>query len=138
MTHLVFNEVSDDTSPTLGGDLACGGNKVSNLEMARFRETLVDKESPTTGSTVTIDLSTDGANAFKVSLPSSGAITFAFSNFSSGLHSFALAITTDGTCSVTWPAALEGDAPDLSADAVHILTFVSIDSGTKVYWARYV
>ena len=100
-----------------------------------IRET-VSTFSPTTGTTVTLDLST--ANVFVVTLPSSGTVTIGAPTNppASGTYfEFAVKFVTTGSAAVTFNSAFKfpgGIAPTLTAVTGKVDTFVAYttDGGT--------
>ena len=114
------------------------GNDEWDLAVAPTHEAYTDHGN--TGTTETVNLA-DG-NVHRVVLDAN--CTFTFSGATSGrAASFTLIVVQDGTGSrtVTWPASAVwagGDEPTLSsaANAVDILSFMSVDGGTT--WFGFV
>jgi len=137
-----ISEVKDDTGPELGGALASGGNPINMADAVISRPELKDysetKTAPSSSSNVlTLDL--EAGNVFEVTL-TENVTTLTLSNPSPTTKccSFTLILTQDSTPrTVAWGAAVhfgEGEEPDIStADAVYILTFFTLDAGTKWY-----
>ncbi|CAA0103631.1 hypothetical protein [Zhongshania aliphaticivorans] len=61
--------------------------------------------------------------------------TISFTNVPSGYYVAVLEFTNGGNYTITWPASLDGDAPQLSTSAVDVLVLTTDDGGTS--W-RYV
>lgn len=78
----------------------------------------------------TIDLSLGNY----VSATSTGSTAWTFSNPpSSNAGGFVLKLTDGGAAAQTWPASVkwpEGEAPELTADGVDVLAFITDDGGT--------
>ena len=113
-----LENVVEDTTPQLGGDLDGQGNKVENVEMDDYKETIYTGGS-TTG-TITPDVA--NGNVQKISL--TGNITFsAFSNPEAG-QSMTLIIDTNGTGrTLTSTMLFAGGNKTLSTtDTVDIMT----------------
>jgi len=140
--NLTLQNLVEDESPQLGGDLEANGhdilmadNVISRPEIKDYSET---KTAPSSSSNVlTLDL--EAGNVFEVTL-TENVTTLTLSNPSPTTKccSFTLILTQDSTPrTVAWGAAVhfgEGEEPDIStADAVYILTFFTLDAGTKWY-----
>lgn len=113
-----LENVVEDTTPQLGGDLDGQGNKVENVEMDDYKETIYTGGS-TTG-TITPDVA--NGNVQKISL--TGNITFnAFANAETG-QSMTLIIDTNGTGrTLTSTMLFSGGNKTLSTtDTVDIMT----------------
>jgi hypothetical protein len=117
------------TSPTLTTPV------ITRPTTTSIRET-VSTFSPTTGTTVTLDLST--ANVFVVTLPSSGTVTIGAPTNppASGTYfEFAVKFVTTGSAAITFNSAFKfpgGIAPTLTAVTGKVDTFVAYttDGGT--------
>lgn len=119
----------------LASTLQCADNLITRPELKDYAETAVSANSTTS---YTIDLV--NGNMFEITL--TGNCTFTFSNppATGKGGSFTLILKQDGTGSrtTTWPASVDwasGSAPTLTTDAnaVDILTFLTIDAGTRWY-----
>lgn len=113
-----LENVVEDTTPQLGGNLDGQGNKVENVEMDDYKETIYTGGS-TTG-TITPDVA--NGNVQKISL--TGNITFnAFANAETG-QSMTLIIDTNGTGrTLTSTMLFSGGNKTLSTtDTVDIMT----------------
>ena len=113
-----LENVVEDTTPQLGGNLDGQGNKVENVEMDDYKETIYTGGS-TTG-TITPDVA--NGNVQKISL--TGNITFsAFANAETG-QSMTLIIDTNGTGrTLTSTMLFAGGNKTLSTtDTVDIMT----------------
>jgi len=89
----------------------------------------------TTGGTQTIEL--ENGNVATATVATS-TTTFVFDNPAGSGTSFSwtLILTNGGSQTVNWPAAVDwagGSAPTLTTSGVDILTFVTIDAGTRWY-----
>jgi hypothetical protein len=89
------------------------------------------------GGTDDIDL--ELGNVITATVSTTAAQTFTFSNppASGTAGSFTLILTNGGLATtLTWPASVDwagGDAPDLTASGIDILTFMTVDEGTIWY-----
>lgn len=113
-----LENVVEDTTPQLGGNLDAQGNKVENVELDDYKETIYTGGS-TTG-TITPDVA--NGNVQKISL--TGNITFnAFANPEAG-QSMTLIIDTNGTGrTLTSTMLFSGGNKTLSTtDTVDIMT----------------
>jgi len=126
-----IKEVSDDTSPSLGGNLDAADYIVGKPVIKDYAETV--KAHGTDGGTITCNL--EDGNVHTITLDE--ATTFTFSNppASGKAGSLTLILTQHSTAvSVTWPASVEwvyGSAPDLSGDSTdYVLVFLTTDGGT--------
>jgi hypothetical protein len=121
-----LQNVVEDTTPQLGGNLDMNGN---TLEYATNAIGAIG------GGTQDIDL--DSGRVVSATVDTS-ATTFTFSNpLATGFEDgFVLYLTNGGSQTVTWPAAVDwagGNAPDLTAAGIDVLVFVTIDGGTTWY-----
>jgi len=105
-------------------------------KLTGFSEALV--ENATSGATETLDLST--GTVFDITLSENCTFTFSNPPADGNGGSFTLILRQDGTGShlATWPASVDwpaATAPTLTtmANAVDILTFVTVDGGTVWY-----
>lgn len=126
-----IKEVSDDTSPSLGGNLDAADYIVGKPVIKDYAETV--KAHGTTGGSITCNL--EDGNIHTITL--NAATTFTFSNppASGKAGSLTLIITQASTAvSVTWPASVDwvyGSAPSLSEDSTdYVLVFLTTDGGT--------
>lgn len=125
-----IESVSEDTSPTLGGDLSGGNFQVSNVKMTDYKEVIYT--SGTTTGTITPDV----ANGNVQSITLTGSITFnAFSNPEEG-QSLTMIIkqpSSGGPHTLTSSMSFAGGTNTLSTanDAVDILTVLY--DGTNYY-----
>lgn len=126
-----IKEVSDDTSPSLGGNLDAADYIVGKPVIKDYAEAV--KAHGTTGGSITCNL--EDGNIHTITL--NAATTFTFSNppASGKAGSLTLILTQHSTAvSVTWPASVEwvyGSAPDLSGDSTdYVLVFLTTDGGT--------
>ena len=126
-----IKEVSDDTSPKLGGNLDAADYIVGKPVIKDYAETV--KAHGTTGGSITCNL--ENGNIQTITL--NAATTFTFSNPpASGKAGSLTLIINQGTTaySVTWPSSVDwsgGSAPDLSKVSTdYVLTFLTLDAGT--------
>ena len=126
-----IKEVSDDTSPTLGGNLDAADYIVGKPVIKDYAEAV--KAHGTTGGSITCNL--EDGNIHTITL--NAATTFAFSNPpASGKAGSLTLIINQGTTAyaVTWPASVDwsgGSAPNLSKVSTdYVLTFLTLDGGT--------
>ena len=126
-----MKEVSDDTSPSLGGNLDAADYIIGRPVIKDYAETVY--AHGTTGGAKTIDL-TNG-NIHTITL--NAATTFAFSNPpATGKAGSLTLIINQGTTAyaVTWPSSVDwsgGSAPNLSKVSTdYVLTFLTLDAGT--------
>ena len=126
-----IKEVSDDTSPSLGGNLDAADYIIGRPVIKDYAETV--KAHGTTGGSITCNL--EDGNIHTITL--NAATTFTFSNPpASGKAGSLTLIINQGTTAyaVTWPASVDwvyGSAPDLSAVSTdYVLTFLTLDGGT--------
>ena len=126
-----IKEVSDDTSPSLGGNLDAADYIVGKPVIKDYAETV--KAHGTTGGSITCNL--EDGNIHTITL--NAATTFTFSNPpASGKAGSLTLIINQGTTaySVTWPSSVDwvyGSAPDLSGDSTdYVLVFLTTDGGT--------
>ena len=126
-----MKEVSDDTSPSLGGNLDAADYIVGKPVIKDYAETV--KAHGTTGGSITCNL--ENGNIQTITL--NAATTFTFSNPpATGKAGSLTLIINQGTTAyaVTWPASVDwagGSAPDLSTVSTdYVLTFLTLDGGT--------
>lgn len=126
-----IKEVSDDTSPSLGGNLDAADYIVGKPVIKDYAEAV--KAHGTTGGSITCNL--EDGNIHTITL--NAATTFAFSNPpASGKAGSLTLIINQGTTAyaVTWPSSVDwsgGSAPDLSMVSTdYVLTFLTLDGGT--------
>ena len=127
-----IKEVSDDTSPSLGGNLDAADYIIGRPVIKDYAETV--KAHGTTGGSITCNL--ENGNIHTITL--NAATTFAFSNPpASGKAGSLTLIINQGTTAyaVTWPSSVDwsgGSAPNLSKVSTdYVLTFLTLDGGTK-------
>ena len=139
-----LQDVADDTSPTLGGDLAAGGNTVLMADSVLSRPEITDYgithttvalDSPATSAT----LNYANGQSFLLDLQSAtGTVTLTFSNPpASGIYGEMVLEVVQGSTArlITWPASVDwpgGAAPVLSTgnDDVDLFHFSTRDGGT--------
>jgi hypothetical protein len=126
-----LSNLSEDSTPSLGGNLAGGDYEVSAVELVDVAE-VVNAIGSIGGGTQDIDLTLGGVVTGTVD---TSATTFTFSNPwpSGSASSFTLILTNGGSQTVTWPASVSwpgGTAPTLTAAGVDILVFLTVDGGT--------
>lgn len=85
----------------------------------------------------TTDLSLETANVFTATV-SGATTTFTFSRPapSGSACGFTLILTNGGSQTVNWPASVDwaaSTAPTLTASGVDILSFITVDGGTRWY-----
>ncbi len=126
-----IKEVSDDTSPSLGGNLDAADYIVGKPVIKDYAEAV--KAHGTTGGSITCNL--EDGNIHTITL--NAATTFAFSNPpASGKAGSLTLIINQGTTAyaVTWPSSVDwsgGSAPDLSTVSTdYVLVFLTTDGGT--------
>ena len=121
-----------NTGGSISGNVDMQNNKISNVELETYSETVVTASS---GSSYLINCST--AHVFDITLTAN--CTFSFTNPAAAgkSTSFTLILTQDGAGSraVVWPGSVVwagGTAPTISATGgdVDVLTFFTIDNGT--------
>ena len=137
-----MNDLVDDTTPQLGGDLDAnshdinmGDQLISRPEIKDYSET---KTAPSSSAgTLTLDIV--NGNVFAVTL-TENVTTLNFNNPSptGKACSFTLILTQDSTPrTLAWPVSVKWDsgiAPTIStASAIYVLTFVTVDAGTIWY-----
>ncbi len=126
-----IKEVSDDTSPSLGGNLDAADYIVGKPVIKDYAEAV--KAHGTTGGSITCNL--EDGNIHTITL--NAATTFTFSNPpASGKAGSLTLIINQGTTAyaVTWPSSVDwsgGSAPNLSKVSTdYVLTFLTFDAGT--------
>ena len=129
--NAAIKEVSDDTSPSLGGNLDAADYIVGKPVIKDYAEAV--KAHGTDGGAITCNL--EDGNVHTITLDE--ATTFTFSNppASGKAGSLTLLLTQHSSAvSVTWPASVDwvyGSAPSLSGDSVdYVLVFLTTDGGT--------
>jgi len=129
--NAAIKQVSDDTSPSLGGDLDAADYIVGKPVIKDYAEAV--KAHGTTGGSITCNL--EDGNIHTITL--NAATTFAFSNPpASGKAGSLTLIINQGTTAyaVTWPSSVDwsgGSAPDLSTVSTdYVLVFLTTDGGT--------
>lgn len=132
-----LRNLSEDTTPELGGTLGCLDNVVSRPELQDYAETSTTPSS--SAGTLTLDLET--GNVFEVTL-TEDVTTLNLNNppASGSAGSIFLIIAQDATggWSITWPGSVQwpgGTAPTLTgtASSVDIVSLVTRDGGTTWY-----
>lgn len=132
-----LQDVSDDTTPTLGGNIDCNDLEVQKPEIKDFAVTHTTPSS----SSGTLTLDCENGNSFAVTL-TENVTTVTLSNPpASGNHGqISILFTQDGTggWTVTWPASVlwpGGTAPTISAaaSAVDRVSLATVDGGTTWY-----
>jgi len=126
-----IKEVSDDTSPSLGGNLDAADYIIGRPVIKDYAEAV--KAHGTTGGSITCNL--ENGNIHTITL--NKATTFTFSNPpASGKAGSLTLIINQGTTAyaVTWPSSVDwsgGSAPDLSTVSTdYVLVFLTTDGGT--------
>lgn len=129
-----LRNVSEDTTPELGGTLGCLDNIVNRPELQDYAETSATPSS--SAGTLTLDLTT--GNVFQTTL-TEDVTTLNLNNppASGKAGSTLLIIVQDATggWSITWPGSVQwpgGTAPTLTgtANSVDIVSLVTRDGGT--------
>ena len=116
-----IENVVEDTTPQLGGDLDGQGNKVENVELDDYKETIY------TGGSTTGTITPDVANGNVQSITLTGSITFnAFANPETG-QSMTLIVkqpASGGPYTLTSTMKFAGASKTLStaADAIDVIT----------------
>ena len=129
-----LDNIVEDTTPQLGGELDGQDNTVSKVNLKDYGE-VTNAIGSTGGGTQDIDLTL--GNSVSATVDTS-ANTFTFSNptASDEQCGFVLYLTNGGSQTVNWPAAVDwagGTAPTLTAAGKDILCFTTIDGGTTWY-----
>lgn len=106
-----LENVSEDTSPQLGGNLDCNGNTVSNPVLQDYAETIYSL-----GSTDSPSISVSNGNVQSVTI-SSGLSLPAFSDAATG-QSVTLLVSGSGTCSGTGSHKFAGGNTTLTTSSV--------------------
>ena len=129
--NAAIKEVSDDTSPSLGGNLDAADYIIGRPVIKDYAEAV--KAHGTTGGSITCNL--EDGNIHTITL--NAATTFTFSNPpASGKAGSLTLIINQGTTAyaVTWPSSVDwsgGSAPDLSTVSTdYVLVFLTTDGGT--------
>jgi len=129
-----ITEVSDDTTPQLGGNLDANDKIIGKPVIKDYGEEI--KAHGTTGGSITCDMQ-DG-NIHTITLNADTTFTFSNPPASGTAGSFTLMLNQDSTArTVTFPASVKwegGSVPDLSTVSIlYILTFITTDGGTTWY-----
>ena len=119
---------------TMTGEINAADQLVTRPEMKDYAEA-VNAIGGTGGGTQDIDLTL--GNVVTATVDTS-ANTFTFSNppATGKCGSFTLILTNGGSQTVNWPASVDwagGTAPTLTTAGVDVLTFTSVDAGTRWY-----
>ena len=125
----VLSNVSEDTTPQLGGDLDGQANDITDVILDDYGVQGSNIGSIGGG---TQDLDLEAAHAFRCTVDTS-TTTFTFSNPKT-YTGFILELTNGGSQTVNWPASVDwagGTAPTLTTSGVDILSFTTFDGGTK-------
>lgn len=128
-----MNDVVDDTTPQLGGELDGQDNTVSKVNLKDYGEVTNALGSVSGAQTVDIE------NGNVISVTPTGAITWTFSNPTASDEGcgFTLVMTDGDAGAQTWPASVDwpsGTAPALGSN-VDVLVFITIDGGTTWHGA---
>lgn len=134
-----ISNVSDDTSPTLGGDLDAADYNISNAVMKDERYQVDTHGGVGVGSTVTI--TTDNGNVHTVILSADCTVTLTATATSGDYQSMLVRYVQDGTGG--WALAYaSGDTPangapaiDPTANAITEVRYWTLDAGTTWYAA---
>jgi len=119
---------------TMTGEINAADQLVTRPEMKDYAEA-VNAIGGTGGGTQDIDLTL--GNVVTATVDTS-ANTFTFSNppATGKCGSFTLILTNGGSQTVNWPGSVDwagGTAPTLTTAGVDVLTFTSVDAGTRWY-----
>ena len=117
-----LENVVEDTTPQLGGDLDCQGNKIQNPVLEDYAETIYSL-----GSTDTPTITVSNGNVQSVTI-TSGLTLPAFSDAATG-QSVTLLVSGSGTASGTGSHKFAGGNTTLTTDSV-----VSIFYDGTTYW----
>ena len=131
VSNAPIGNVSEDTTPTLGGALAGADNTVSAINLKDCGE-VTNAIGSIGGGTQDIDL--NAGNSVTGTVDTS-TTTFTFSNptASDELCGFTLGLTNGASQTVNWPASVDwagGSAPTLTTSGVDWLVFWTADGGT--------
>lgn len=120
----------DEPAPTLSADLNAAGNKINNVELGRYFETIV---TPTVAATTQLDFS--AATVFKLNLTQSTTLSIVNPPPANKAGSYTIVITQDnvGSHAVTAPATFTRGSMDIATGANQqtIVTLVTFDGGTN-------
>ncbi len=107
-------------------------NSSSHVEIAVYSED-INALGSIGGGTQDIDLYL--GNVVTATVASTVTLTFSNPPASGKCGSFTLILTDGGSQTVTWPTLLwgGGEAPDLTASGVDVLSFMTVDGGTTWY-----
>lgn len=124
-------DISEDTTPTLGGALDGADNTVSKVNLKDYGE-ITNAIGAIGGGTQDIDLELGNS---VVATVDTSTTTFTFSNptASDEMCGFVLTLTNGGSQTVNWPVTVDwpgGIAPTLTTAGVDILVFFTVDGGT--------
>lgn len=119
---------------TLSGQMSCADNVIERPVIKDYGET-VNNIGDFGGGSQAIDLTLGNVVLATVS---TAAVTFSFSNppASGTAGSFTLVLTNGGSQTVNWPASVVwsgGTAPTLTSSGEDVLSFFTVDAGTKWY-----
>lgn len=130
-THAYLANLSEDTTPDLGGPLGGGDNIVSrvNLKDIGYVHNPIGSIG---GGTQSIDLTLGNVHSGTVD---TSATTFTFDNptASDEYCEFVLILTNPGSQTITWPTGVDwqgGIEPSWTSSGVDIAVFATIDGGT--------
>jgi len=126
-----IKEVSDDTSPSLGGNLDAADYIIGKPVIKDYAETVY--AHGTTGGSITCNL--ENGNIQTITLNAATTFTFSKPPASGKAGSLTLIINQGTTAyAVTWPSSVDwagGSAPNLSKVSTdYVLTFLTLDGGT--------
>ena len=131
-TNTGILNVVEDTTPQLGGTLACDDNIVSRPVLEDYA--IQGSAIGNVGATRTFDCAV--ANYFTATLDQACAFTFSNPPASGDAGGFRLVLTNGGAFAITFPVAVDwdgGTAPTLTAAGVDIIDFTTSDAGTIWY-----
>ena len=138
MTRTTIRTEDITASQVSGSDIADPLNLEDGVlqrpEVKDYAET-VNAIGGTGGGTQDIDISAGNVASATVD---TSANTFTFSNppATGKCGSFTLILTNGGSQTVNWPGSVDwagGTAPTLTAAGVDVLTFTTVDAGTRWY-----
>ncbi len=121
-----LQNIVEDTTPQLGGELDGQGNTISDVNHKNYTETVVAM------SANDIDYSAGTVHTKTIT----GATTITFSNLpSTGKVTTWQLHVRNGSTNVTWPSSVDwGDAgaPALTTTGLDVISFMTIDGATTV------
>jgi hypothetical protein len=133
------NDLVNDTTPELGGDLVGGGQTIGNVLLKDYHET----ETAPTSVTNTLTLDVELGNVFSHLMTENTTLAFTNPTGSGDMTSITLIITQDSTprtlsypASVVWDFGLGVPIISTGSGAIDILTFFTVNGGTT--WFGFV